>query len=131
MPDTLVTIGLYSSLFEAHLARAELETFEIDASLSDEYTIGVNWQWRNLLGGVRLQVPESQAEEANGVLQAERVEHDIPEAIDPLCGKCGSDDTHYILARRGAILTWLVLGVPIIPVASKQVCANCGHRWKL
>lgn len=131
MPDKLVTLRLYNSRFEAQLVRAELETLEIDVFVPDEHTIGVNWQWLNLLGGVKLQVPETQVEAANEALLAERNPHDMPEGATNLCGVCGSANTQYSLARKAAILTWLVLGAPLFPVASKQVCGDCGHKWKL
>ena len=68
MPDQLVTIGSYSTAYEASLVRAELEAFDIDATLADENAIGVNWLWSNALGGVKVQVPESEVEAALGIL---------------------------------------------------------------
>jgi hypothetical protein len=125
MPDRLVTIGSYSTPYEAGLVRAELEFFDIDASLADADTIGVNWLWSNALGGVKVQVPESELEEARRVLAAE------PEPLEPtVCPHCGSADTHYFLDRRASFLTWLVLGIPVVPAFSRTACAACGFRWK-
>ena len=56
MPDHLVTIGAYSTPYEANLVRAELEAFDIDATLADDETIGVNWLWSNALGGAKLRI---------------------------------------------------------------------------
>ncbi|HEY4361606.1 MAG TPA: hypothetical protein VGN17_11575 [Bryobacteraceae bacterium] len=129
--DAWVTLRVYESLFDAQLVRAELETCEIDVQVADEFTIGVNWQWRNLLGGVRLQVRGSQWEEADGVLRAEREEQGAPEESPRFCFECGSANTHWFFRRRGAVLTWLVLGFPIFRVASKQVCGDCGYTWRV
>lgn len=71
MPDGLITIGSYSTLFEADLVRSELEAFGVDALLEDANTIGVNWMWSNLLGGVKVRVPEAQFLEAQGILETE------------------------------------------------------------
>ena len=125
MPDHLVTIGAYSTPYEANLVRAELEAFDIDATLADDETIGVNWLWSNALGGVKVQVPESEVEEARQVRAAE------PEALESaVCPHCGSADTHYILEKRASFLTWLVFGLPLIPAFSRTSCAACGFKWK-
>jgi hypothetical protein len=132
MPDQLVTIGSYSTAYEACLVRGELEAFYIDATLADENVIGVNWLWSNALGGVKVQVPESEVEAALGILgtgQSDEAEgQDVPQAT--VCPACGSTDTHYFLDKRGSFLTWLLLGVPVMPAVSKRVCAGCGHKWK-
>jgi hypothetical protein len=111
------------------LSKSGLEAFDIDASLADADTIGVNWLWSNALGGVKVQVPESEVEEARRVLAAEPGdEPDAPEAT--VCPCCGSADTHYFLDKRASFLTWLVLGIPVVPAFSRRACAGCGFRWK-
>ena len=126
MPDHLVTIGAYSTPYEANLVRAELEAFNIDVTLADDETIAVNWLWSNALGGVKVQVPESEVEEARRLLAAE------PEAQDAtLCPHCGSADTHYTLEKRASFLTWLLLGLPVVPAFSRTSCAACGFKWKV
>jgi hypothetical protein len=132
MPDQLVTIGSYSTPYEASLVRGELEAFNIDATLADENTVSINWLWSNALGGVKVQVPESEVAEALGVLRTGESDEpdgqDMPQAT--LCPVCGSADTHYYLDKRGSFLTWLVLGIPVMPAISKRECAGCGHKWK-
>lgn len=113
--------------------RAELESFGVNATLADVDTISLNWLWSNALGGVKVLVPESEVEEALGVLAAEPSDEstdgqDVQAAFT--CPSCGSRDTHYFLDKRGTFLTWLVLGIPVIPVISKQACAGCGNKWK-
>lgn len=132
MPDQLVTIGSYSTPYEANLVRGELEAFEIDATLADENAISLNWLWSNALGGVKVQVPESKVTEALGVLGTERSDEpdgrDVPQTT--LCPSCGSSNTHYFLDKRGSFLTWLLLGIPVMPAVSKKECADCGRKWK-
>jgi hypothetical protein len=128
----LVTIASYSTAYEARLVRGELEAFGIDATLADENAVSLNWLWSNALGGVKVQVPESEVEAALGILGTEWREktggQDMPPAN--VCPGCGGSDTHYFLDKRGSFLTWLLLGVPIMPAVSKRVCAGCGRKWK-
>jgi len=132
VPDQLVTIGSYSTSYEASLVRGELEAFDIDATLADENTVSINWLWSNALGGVKVQVPESEVAEALGILGTERSdepdEPDVPRAT--VCPGCGSSHTRYFLDKRGTFLTWLVLGVPVMPAISKRVCDDCGRKWR-
>lgn len=130
MPDQLVTIGSYSTPYEARLVKGELEAFDIDATLADENAIGVNWLWSNPLGGVKVQVPESEVAEALGVLGTEPGdEAELTAAQAAVCPNCGSSDTRYYLDKRGSFLTWLLLGVPVMPAISKRTCAACGSKW--
>jgi hypothetical protein len=134
MPDELVTVESYQSLNEANIAKSELAAFGIEAYLKDENAIRLDWLWSNAFGGVKLQVPEEQAAEARELLQAEPAAGDEQEApAEPPvpCPVCGSADTRYFLDKRGAFLTWLVLGVPVLPARSRRACNSCGHRWSL
>jgi len=129
VPDGLVTIGSYSTPYEAGLVRAELEAFDIDASLVDADTISVNWLWSNALGGVKVQVLESEVEDALRVLAAQPGEEPDASAAT-VCPRCGSADTHYFLDKRASFLTWLVLGLPVVPAFSRRACGGCGFKWK-
>ena len=71
MPDQLVTIGTYSSSFEAHLVKSELEAFEVDAMLDDDNVVSINWLWSLAIGGVKVRVAESEAAEAVRILNTE------------------------------------------------------------
>ena len=50
MPEQLVTIGTYSTSYEANLVKSELEAFDVDAFLADDNTVNMNWLWSNALG---------------------------------------------------------------------------------
>jgi hypothetical protein len=129
MTEELVRIGSYSTLYEANLVKSELEAFGIQGQLRDAAAIGANWLWSNALGGVKVQVPESQADEARLILEAEpECEIDAPAAA--VCPGCGGGHTRYYLDKRGSFLTWLILGVPVIPAFSRMVCADCGWKWR-
>jgi hypothetical protein len=71
MSDGLITIGSYGTLFEANVVKSELEAFGVDALLENAHTIGVYWLWSNLMGGVKVRVPEGQLAEARRILETE------------------------------------------------------------
>jgi len=129
MGDELVTIGSYSTVFEANLVKSQLEAFGIEAFLRDAFTVNNNWMWSNCVGGVGVQVPLSRADEARKILESEPGEEG-PKETAVVCPSCGSSDTHFFLDKRGSFLSWLLLGLPILPARSKRECAACGHRWK-
>jgi hypothetical protein len=126
MTEGLVRVGSYSTWYEANLVKSELEAFGIEGQLRDAGAIGANWLWSNALGGIKVQVPESQADEARMILEAEP-EGEIDAAV---CPGCGGGHTRYYLDKRGSFLTWLILGVPVVPAFSRMVCADCGRKWR-
>jgi hypothetical protein len=134
MSDRLVTIGSYENSFEANLVKSKLEAFGIDAVLADGETIRLDWLLSNALGGIKVQVPEAEVEEAHRVLQSEATpeqdEQGMPSATNAVCPACGSANTHYFLDKRGSFLTWLVFAIPLLPARPKNICADCGCSWK-
>ncbi|HUK88394.1 MAG TPA: DUF2007 domain-containing protein [Terriglobales bacterium] len=67
MDDGLTTIATFLELLEAQVARGLLEVSGIECVLLDEYATGIHWAHGDL-GGIRLQVRESEAETARAVL---------------------------------------------------------------
>ncbi len=74
-----VTIG------EAESARSALEAAGIDTALADDQTITVNWLYSNALGGVKILVPQEDAEEAATVI-TESASPDGPESGSDTAG---------------------------------------------
>lgn len=69
--EPLVTVAVYDTPYVAGLAKSELESYDIPVFLADEYTIGVNSLYANALGGIKVKVPESCAEDAGRILRQE------------------------------------------------------------
>ena len=130
MPEPLVTVGTYSTAYEANLVRSELEAFEIDAVLADDHAITLNWLWSNAMGGVKVRVPESATEQARRIMGLEPGEGADPAESALVCPACGSHRSHYFSDKRGTFLTWLLVGVPLVPVLARRVCDDCGSKWK-
>src|SRR5262245_16711811 len=66
-----VPLDLYLSLAEADLMRSMLEAAGLEAQVRDEYVAGLSWYYIPAMGGVRLEVPADQWEEAQELLAAE------------------------------------------------------------
>jgi hypothetical protein len=132
MTDKLVTVARYSMPYEANLAKSILDSAGIPAFVADEFTIGMNWLYSNALGGVKLQVPESLAFDAQELLVAE-IESQATEELTAVlaCPQCGSKNTDDFLDKRGSFLTWVLLGLPLLLPSKKKVCRDCDYRWKL
>ncbi len=131
--EDLVTIASFNLAAEAHFARGLLEAEGIDAVVIDENLTTLNPLLTGAIGGVRLQVRESDAERAMQVLgQAEAGQRlEIPMA-EIVCPRCGSSQVYFEkFNRRRSKLMWLFLGIPIPFLKRKWKCRNCGHEWKM
>lgn len=129
MPDSLVTVGAYSTVQEACLVQSELESFGVDAVLEDDNLVRLDWLYSNLLGGVKVRVPDSMADDARAIMEAAPDDAALPPAETTVCPSCGSAETSQFLDRRGACLTWLVVGIPLLFPRWRNACGNCGHKW--
>lgn len=129
----LVTVSRYSFPYEAHLARALLESEGIPAFVADEHTINMQWLYSDAMGGVRLQVPEDWAQQAWDILAEDReqVLEEQQEIDKDLCPHCGSADTEYHqIGRRWAFLVFLGIHFPLFPVRHALRCCTCGKISK-
>jgi DNA-directed RNA polymerase subunit RPC12/RpoP len=136
----LVVVRAYSLPLEAEMACSALRAAGIEARLADDHVVGVNWLWSNAVGGVKVLVSPQDAAAAEEVLA-------MPAAVDidavtsngsmradqsAECPRCGSHDTANVTAgRRLAFLTWLAVGVPVVPVLRRMRCEACGHRFRV
>lgn len=119
--DRLVTVAAFSLPHEAHLARLRLDAEGIPCFVVDENIVAINWLYSNAIGGVKVQVPQSFAEQAIAVLEpgasAEPAERQEPETaredVGQRCPQCGSADVMFQkFSRRIAFLSILFVGVP-------------------
>jgi len=126
----LTTIAHYSFPYEAHIARAKLESEGIPAFVADENTINMQWLYSNAMGGVRLQVPPPFVEQALALLGedcSELVEEQQGVETEA-CELCGSRNTEpFQRGRRWAFLVFLGLDFPLFPARNTHRCRDCGH----
>lgn len=136
--DKYVTIATYIGAWEAHLARAKLESEGIYSLVLDDQTASINWIYSSALGAVRLQVREEDSKRAIHLL--ERTSEDEPAiqqecpALDttaPICPACGSTNISRAgFSRPAAVLSCLLFGLPFLFNRKRVVCMNCGRKWR-
>jgi hypothetical protein len=130
-PDRLVTIGRFWTVAGADLAKAILDSDGIPAVLADVHTRLVV---PHAVREVRLQVMARDARRAVELLQRRKqqdtsLEGELAEL--PKCPKCGSLEVKYGQPSRAlAILSVLLLFIPLIFTRRRWRCTDCGHMWK-
>lgn len=75
----LITIASFDHPIEANLAKTRLEAEGIECVLTNEHIAGMNWVWAPTIGGVGLQVRESDARRALEILEGESDEDGVDE----------------------------------------------------
>src|SRR5690606_25117887 len=121
-----------------------LEAEGILCSLRDEHTVLMQWAWSRAVGGIKLQVPESQLQQAEALLgQMEAnaaAEQETPGFIDEdtsqlnpdnrICIHCGSKNTRQEnFDKVPAFLSWILVGFPIFFKSRKWHCFHCGEKF--
>lgn len=131
----LVTVRRYRDLTEAFLGRSLLESAGIPAWIADEHLVRTNWFLSNAVGGVRLQVDESDEAAAVEILEEEvppTIEYGEEEPyVQPTCPKCGSAEiTLGDGTERGrSFVALAVMAIPVPPREAAWHCEACGARW--
>ena len=133
-----VTVARYFEPSEAHVVRALLESAGLQATVADDHHVTANYPLTGALGGVRVQVPAGQADEARALVAAYAsgdLERELEEAVgEPpeACPACGSTRFATRAPATGkllAVAVWL-FGAATFPLrGSRCECADCGHRW--
>jgi hypothetical protein len=149
MPEEIVTLWRYRDLPEALVAKSKLDSADVGCFLADENIVRLNWFWSNAVGGVRLQVLDTDSEDAMALLGEEipasfSAEEIGEEYLQPLCPSCHSRDVSFQPFNKGIALILLsLIGLPILlgislwfilfPVwipSELWKCEDCGHDWK-
>ena len=132
----LVTIARFRDLPEAMLARGRLQSAGIDAFLADENYIRMDWFMSNMIGNMRLQVREDDADSAQEIL-GQQVPEDFEIGADgekfeqPRCPKCGSVDIEFEGVNRGlGLISAYAIGVPLPLRSDMWKCNHCGAEWR-
>jgi rubredoxin len=141
MLEELVTISKFVSLGEAKLAQGKLVCAGISAFVCDENMHAMNWHMGMALGGIRLQVPDSQVVRALEVLDDfdpeaadARNDHDDDEMDEvACCPECESLEIREITCERPHQITlWSSLPFPETPTPATRrwKCLMCGYEWR-
>ena len=142
--DNFKTILTFTFPQDAYLAKAFLESEGIETFLKDELTVQVHPFYSNAIGGVKLQVKESEFENGlvvlknGGYINSEATEEIKIEVIPfdnttnkKICPFCQSDN---IGKRKDldilSVIVYAILGV-IFPIFRKSYqCYDCDKVWK-
>lgn len=129
-----VVLRRYRDLPEALVAKSVLESADIDCFLVDENLVRLDWFYSNLVGGIKLLVPETDLEIAAKLLDErtpEKFDVDgVGEYEQPHCARCGSFDIS--LDGLNKPLTFgamYVTGLPIQVTTKGWKCHSCRHQW--
>lgn len=142
--DNFKTIITFTFPQDAYLAKAFLESEGIEIFLKDELTVQVHPFYSNAIGGVKLQVKESDFEnglvvlEKGGYLNCENNKETEVEIVPfdnttniGICPFCESDN---IGKKKGlnklTVIASFIFGV-VFPIYKKSYkCYDCNKEWK-
>jgi len=144
MPEELITIAKFLSLGEAKLAQGKLVSAGISAFVCDENMHAMNWHMGMALGGIRLQVPDSQVVRALEVLddfepaEAEQatIQHgeDLEEEEEvACCPECESLEIREVASSNPRQITLWSAAIPFPepPTLTRRwKCLMCGYQWR-
>jgi DNA-directed RNA polymerase subunit RPC12/RpoP len=114
--EKIVTIATFTYPLEARLSQAKLESEGIPSFVADENIVSANQFYSLAVGGVRLQVKESDAENALRILgMAQEVQSDLIEDSEERCPGCHSRMFRYeTFSLRWVFLSIFLLGFPLL-----------------
>lgn len=131
--DSLKTITNYIDAIQAHIVKGKLNSEGIHASIAHEHHIWENWMISNAIGGVKIQVPESQVENAKKILaDIDTGKFEIEDKSRLECPVCKSNNiVENKNSWRFAFIGLFALHIPIPYHRNKVKCNNCDYKWKL
>lgn len=130
---TMSTIRQFRDLPEALLAKGSIESAGIEAILTDDNVVRLDWFWSNLMGGIKLKVGPEDVEAANEILNQPIPDgfdvEGIGEYLQPECPKCQSLDVNFRELVPAAYLS-LALNVPLPLRRRAWHCHSCDAEWE-
>lgn len=142
MPEEMVTIAKFLSLGEAKLAQGKLVSAAISAFVCDENMHAMNWHMGMALGGIRLQVPDSQVVRALEVLEdfePEETEGNADGDDDEMeevacCPECESLEIREVAGTTPRQITLWSAAIPFpeppAQTSHRWKCLMCGYEWR-
>ncbi len=148
MLEELVTISKFLSLGEAKLAQGKLVSAGITAFVCDENMHAMNWHMGMALGGIRLQVPDSQVvralevlddfepEDAETVALSHPEEEEADDEIEEVacCPECESLEIREIPSPVPRQITLWSAAIPFPEQPTlfehRWKCLMCGYQWR-
>ena len=122
---------VYTNYIDANITMGRLQEEGINCWLKDENTVTIDPILTNAVGGIKLMVPQSQAERAFELLKQFRSEQQSVLK----CPRCGSGNVEFVTTPRkasnwlGAIVGFLFLNYAL---SGDKVyhCFDCGNEFE-
>ena len=131
MPEKLTTLRAYGNPNEAELVRGLLEAHGIAVFLADENVVRMGTHMP--VGGVKLQVPESELRDAQQILE-ETLSESTPAADETVgehsCPICGGNRSEPHADPGRFLFGLMLLGIPFLIQGRKRKCQICGNVWR-
>jgi len=127
-------IRRYRDLPEAAIAKSVLDSAGIDCFLADDNLVRLDWFYSNLIGGIKLLVPEKDVEAATNLLDEGSPDKFSVEGVgeyqQPRCPTCNYIDVSCDGLDKPLTFAAMFLTNLAIPVITKgRKCRSCRHRW--
>lgn len=142
----LTIVASYLYPYEADLAKALLDSHDIESWVLDEHQIRQRWWLAGALGGVKVGVAEDDFERARQIVAVDHSsalesipECELPPHADEICPDCGAPSARLLEAdTRVSARTLLAVAasiffsspIPLRTVQEDWACGACGARWK-
>jgi hypothetical protein len=135
MSDEPVTIVKFLTLGEAKLAQGKLISAGISAFVCDENMHAMNWHMGMALGGIRLQVPDSQVVRALEVLDDFEPDDGDDEMEDvACCPECESLEIREVASANPRQIALWSAAIPFPEPSAQEThrwkCLSCGYQWR-
>jgi len=135
---------------EAHMIEGYLNSYGIETSLLDEFTVQVNTAYSNAVGGIKIMVQDSDYDQSIKLLKSGGYinDPDMPENTEPevllveytadnkICPFCKSDNItvkkkpNSVSAVLSVFISFLFFAA-IAPIYKyTYICFDCGKEWK-
>ena len=135
----LTTVASFTEPWEAHLFAGRLKAEGLMPSIVHEQHIWNNWPIATALRGVKVQVPQEQADAANAIFQASREgtyadlisEEFGPEPDSLKCPVCGSREVRTRHSPSAILLSFasFFVGTPMPAPQKGRRCKACCAKW--
>jgi hypothetical protein len=130
-PEELEVVATFATLVDSEPCRSALLASGFQVFLIDANVVAIDPALWPALGGVKVAVPSSQAEDVRAFLRAaEAGELASSPDLSLVCPSCGSNDVGFIpMLNRLSTIGLTALGGVVAPIRDGHYqCASCGSR---
>ena len=138
MPATkFTTVASFETAPPAWVHRNFLVERGLNAFVTDNNIVNVNWLFSNAIGGVKVQIPQKEVVKYREITNAHDFQIEVNDDVNwqhhetdlSTCPKCDSIEIFEIKwPKRLIFLTLLLFGFPVPIYAKTTICDSCGYE---